>query len=292
MPGSRFCALMPGIAAACPKLHTVNIETEGVFEWPATTEIEAALAEAAAIALGDRLLTFTLLGSRMGTTYDGALTALARCCPNLRALTVCAPVNDCRQPGYVASDHERGGITVPALLTLAAACPHLTHLDLRETPGESLGDAYLADALTENDLDQLGRCLPHLVSLRLPWSYTWYQPFDPWRRSFRPQRPGARLKGVSALARRCPHLELLEIGYEAMDPERDLREAKRRAADARRRFRGVVGSAMGMRRALGRAVDRLFAPGGAGYESARQEFTDLATTSARAVSAEENDGAA
>ena len=45
-------------------------------------------------------------------------------------------------------------------------------------------------------------------------------------------------------------------------------------------------------RAFGRAVDRLFAPGGAGYEDARLEFTDLATMSRREASADKNvDGA-
>ena len=104
------------------------------------------------------------------------------------------------------------------------------------------------------------------------------------------------MKGLEALVRRCLNLAVLEIGYNA-DAEnealqRHLREVKRSAALARRRFRGVAGSVMGMRRAFGRAVDRLFAPGGAGYEDARLEFTDLATMSRREASADKNvDGA-
>ena len=286
MPGTRFCALMPGLAAACPKLHTVNLETTAVFEWPATTEIEGALAEAAVAALGDRLLALSVMGSTEGTTYDDALRALARCCPNLRELTLCGG------GGFAPTGRERGGVTVPALLGLAAACPRLTLLDARETPGENLAGAYLADALTAQHLDQLGRCLPHLVLLRLPWHYS-----DSHRGiNFRqPARPAERLKGLEALVRRCPNLAVLEIGYNA-DAEnealqRHLREVKRSAALARRRFRGVAGSVMGMRRAFGRAVERLFAPGGAGYEDARLEFTGLATTSRREASADKNDGA-
>ena len=67
-----------------------------------------------------------------------------------------------------------------------------------------------------------------------------------------PQRPNERLKGLEALVRRCLNLAVLEIGYNA-DAEnealqRHLREVKRSAALARRRFRGVAGSVMGMRR--------------------------------------------
>ena len=276
MPGARFCALMPGLAAACPKLNDVVVGSLSPavlgFGSGPQPQIEGVLAEAAATALGARLEAFTLLGQVEGTAYDDALRALARRCPNLRELTVRGA-----RGGY---EHcERGGITLPALLELAGRCPRLTRLDLQRTPGARLGDAYLAASLTDAALEELGRCLPNLRVLRLPLRPpSEAQPEAPRSGS----DGGVSVRGLTALARGCPNLVKLEVVAEPEEGyDQALGEAKRaaaRAVVARQRLRGVAGAAMGMRRAFSRAVERLFAPGGTGYEAARREFTDLATT--------------